>query len=50
MGYTLRHVSDLPMTFAECHTVLGPGGTSLLLELSPPPRDTVRYALMRIGL
>lgn len=36
MGYALRHVDDLNDTFAEYRRVLKPGGTALILELTPP--------------
>jgi len=36
MGYALRHVSDLTITFAEFRRVLRPGGRLLLLEISRP--------------
>lgn len=36
MGYALRHVEDLAVAFDEYLRVLRPGGTVLLLEISPP--------------
>jgi len=36
MGYALRHVTDLRTTFREYLRVLKPGGTLLLLEITPP--------------
>jgi demethylmenaquinone methyltransferase/2-methoxy-6-polyprenyl-1,4-benzoquinol methylase len=36
MGYALRHVSDLAVTFAEFHRVLKPGGRLCILEITPP--------------
>ena len=36
MGYALRHVADLRTTFGEYLRVLKPGGTLLLLEITPP--------------
>lgn len=36
MGYALRHVADLRTTFQEYLRVLKPGGTLLLLEITPP--------------
>ncbi len=36
MGYALRHVSDLAVTFREFHRVLRDGGTALLLEIGRP--------------
>ncbi len=36
MGYALRHVSDLHLTFREYKRVLKPGGTILILELARP--------------
>jgi demethylmenaquinone methyltransferase / 2-methoxy-6-polyprenyl-1,4-benzoquinol methylase len=36
MGYALRHVADLRTTFREYLRVLKPGGTLLVLEITPP--------------
>ena len=36
MGYALRHVDDLNDTFAEYRRVLKPGGSVLIMELTPP--------------
>lgn len=36
MGYALRHVVDLNATFREFHQVLRPGGTLVILEITPP--------------
>ncbi|HEV7508944.1 MAG TPA: class I SAM-dependent methyltransferase [Thermoanaerobaculia bacterium] len=36
MGYALRHVPDLRITFQEYRRVLKPGGKVLLLEITPP--------------
>lgn len=36
MGYALRHVSDLTLTFKEYLRVLKPGGQLLILEISRP--------------
>ena len=36
MGYALRHVADLEVTFAEYRRVLVPGGRALILEITPP--------------
>jgi demethylmenaquinone methyltransferase/2-methoxy-6-polyprenyl-1,4-benzoquinol methylase len=36
MGYALRHVPDLEMTFREYRRVLRPGGHVLILEISRP--------------
>lgn len=36
MGYALRHVDDLNDTFTEYFRVLKPGGSVLIMELTPP--------------
>jgi demethylmenaquinone methyltransferase/2-methoxy-6-polyprenyl-1,4-benzoquinol methylase len=36
MGYSLRHISDLSVAFAEFHRVLKPGGKVCLLEITHP--------------
>ena len=36
MSYALRHVTDLVHTFSEYRRVLNPGGTVLILEMTPP--------------
>jgi demethylmenaquinone methyltransferase/2-methoxy-6-polyprenyl-1,4-benzoquinol methylase len=46
MGYALRHVSDLGVTFAQFFRALRPGGTVCLLELTAPRRRLTR-ALVR---
>lgn len=38
MGYALRHVADLDTTLREALRILRPGGTAVLLEISPPRR------------
>ena len=49
MGYALRHVADLPSTFAEYRRVLKPGGTLLILDFARP-RGRVAYGLVRLFL
>ena len=49
MGYALRHVADLRRTFGEYRRVLRPGGTALLLEITPPASRPAR-ALLRLYL
>jgi len=49
MGYALRHVTDLEVTFQEYFRVLKPGGTVLILEFSRP-RSRVGLALGRLYL
>lgn len=46
MGYALRHVADLRTTFAEYLRVLKPGGTMLILEITPP-RSRLSYAMLK---
>lgn len=49
MGYALRHVADLRVTFSEYLRVLKPGGKILLLEISRP-ESRLLYAFMRFYL
>jgi demethylmenaquinone methyltransferase/2-methoxy-6-polyprenyl-1,4-benzoquinol methylase len=46
MGYALRHVADLSATLRQFASVLRPGGSLLILELTAPRRGIAR-ALMR---
>ena len=46
MGYALRHVPDLDVTFEEYYRVLKPGGRLLLLEITPPT-SALGYSLAR---
>ena len=46
MGYALRHVVDLPSTFAEYRRVLKPGGRLLILDFARP-RNAVAYGVTR---
>ncbi len=52
MGYALRHVADLHVTFREYRRVLKPGGVVLLLEITPPksrwPRLLLKYYLKHL--
>jgi demethylmenaquinone methyltransferase/2-methoxy-6-polyprenyl-1,4-benzoquinol methylase len=47
MGYALRHVSDLGVTFREFARVLRPGGRLCVLEISRPD-GRVRMAALRL--
>lgn len=49
MGFALRHVDDLEVTFREYWRVLKPGGRLLLLEISRPAPAIMRY-LLRVYL
>lgn len=49
MGYALRHVADLGVSFREFLRVLKPGGRILILEISRPPSVTGQY-LIRVYL
>jgi demethylmenaquinone methyltransferase/2-methoxy-6-polyprenyl-1,4-benzoquinol methylase len=49
MGYALRHVTDLHMTFSEYKRVLKPGGVVLLLEITPP-QSRLLYLLLKLYL
>lgn len=50
MGYALRHVTNLESTFREYLRVLKPGGTLLILELTPPASRSLAYRLTRFYL
>lgn len=45
MSYALRHVADLRGTFREFCRVLRPGGTVLILEITPPASRLGRVTL-----
>ncbi|MCB1776251.1 MAG: class I SAM-dependent methyltransferase [Candidatus Competibacteraceae bacterium] len=45
MGYALRHVTDLNVTFREFHRVLRPGGVLLILEITRPAQPFKRALL-----
>ena len=47
MGYALRHVSDLGVTFREYLRVLRPGGTACVLEITRPV-SRARLAMLRV--
>ncbi len=47
VGYALRHVADLEVTFRECMRVLAPGGRLLILEISRP-RSMIGRQLLRL--
>jgi demethylmenaquinone methyltransferase/2-methoxy-6-polyprenyl-1,4-benzoquinol methylase len=46
MGYALRHLSDLEVTFSQFLRVLKPGGTVCILEITRP-QTRVRRAMIR---
>jgi len=41
-GYLMRNVIDIERTLAEQLRVLKPGGRVVILDSSPPPRNTLR--------
>lgn len=45
MGFALRHVADLEVTFGEYWRVLKPGGRLLLLEVSRPRSPVIRWLI-----
>ena len=45
MGFALRHVADLKITFREYARVLRPGGRLLLMEMTPPEQGWLRHVL-----
>ncbi|MBK7541879.1 MAG: class I SAM-dependent methyltransferase [Candidatus Competibacteraceae bacterium] len=52
MGYALRHVADLNLTFGEFHRVLRPGGVLLILEIARPAtplkRGVIKFYMGRV--
>ncbi|MDG4552325.1 MAG: class I SAM-dependent methyltransferase [Candidatus Contendobacter sp.] len=49
MGYALRHVADLNVTFREFYRALRPGGVLLILEITRPAHP-VKRALLKLYL
>jgi demethylmenaquinone methyltransferase / 2-methoxy-6-polyprenyl-1,4-benzoquinol methylase len=49
MGYALRHVEDLTVTFREYLRALAPGGRVLLLEITRP-EGSLQYACVKFYL
>lgn len=49
LGYAIRHVADLAAALDELRRVMAPGGTLLVLELTPPQREPGR-TLLRLYL
>ena len=49
MGFALRHVNDLRVTFEEYRRVLRPGGRLLILEITPP-RNRFAFVMLRFYL
>ncbi|HCK82383.1 MAG TPA: class I SAM-dependent methyltransferase [Candidatus Competibacter sp.] len=45
MGYALRHVADLHVTFREFHRALRPGGVLVILEIARPASPFKRMLL-----
>lgn len=45
MGYALRHVSDLAQVLRQFLSVLRPGGTLLMLEITAPRRGLRRFLM-----
>jgi demethylmenaquinone methyltransferase/2-methoxy-6-polyprenyl-1,4-benzoquinol methylase len=45
MGFALRHVADLKITFLEYARVLRPGGRLLLMEMTPPQQGLLHCIL-----